>query len=112
MIRRPPRSTLFPYTTLFRSVAPWDSTHRQVTLESRGRRFAYGRFEPRIDWTVRLLDSTRILPRLDFMWYRPPPAYAFLPQRNWSLSATGTVDLPRGIYSLRTISDDAFRVWI
>src|SRR5437868_15491722 len=25
MIRRPPRSTLFPYTTLFRSV-PWDPT--------------------------------------------------------------------------------------
>src|SRR2546426_7760936 len=24
MIRRPPRSTLFPYTTLFRSVAPVD----------------------------------------------------------------------------------------
>src|SRR2546426_2984806 len=24
MIRRPPRSTLFPYTTLFRSVAPTD----------------------------------------------------------------------------------------
>src|SRR3712207_8868875 len=23
MIRRPPRSTLFPYTTLFRSNAPW-----------------------------------------------------------------------------------------
>src|SRR5258708_19250464 len=23
MIRRPPRSTLFPYTTLFRSVADW-----------------------------------------------------------------------------------------
>src|SRR3989454_8402184 len=23
MIRRPPRSTLFPYTTLFRSSAPW-----------------------------------------------------------------------------------------
>src|SRR2546425_3807739 len=26
MIRRPPRSTLFPYTTLFRSVAPKEST--------------------------------------------------------------------------------------
>src|SRR5688572_32603432 len=26
MIRRPPRSTLFPYTTLFRSLAPDDST--------------------------------------------------------------------------------------
>src|SRR2546421_7582327 len=25
MIRRPPRSTLFPYTTLFRSL-PWDTT--------------------------------------------------------------------------------------
>src|SRR6185503_20678620 len=26
MIRRPPRSTLFPYTTLFRSIAPyWDN---------------------------------------------------------------------------------------
>src|SRR2546426_4464642 len=23
MIRRPPRSTLFPYTTLFRSIVPW-----------------------------------------------------------------------------------------
>src|SRR3712207_7482090 len=23
MIRRPPRSTLFPYTTLFRSILPW-----------------------------------------------------------------------------------------
>src|SRR5258707_9444891 len=26
MIRRPPRSTLFPYTTLFRSVAQWPKT--------------------------------------------------------------------------------------
>src|SRR2546429_6493021 len=25
MIRRPPRSTLFPYTTLFRSSNPWSS---------------------------------------------------------------------------------------
>src|SRR2546430_16987747 len=28
MIRRPPRSTLFPYTTLFRSLSP--STRRQI----------------------------------------------------------------------------------
>src|SRR3712207_8798709 len=26
MIRRPPRSTLFPYTTLFRSASPTDAT--------------------------------------------------------------------------------------
>src|SRR5438309_5246784 len=25
VIRRPPRSTLFPYTTLFRSLLPWDN---------------------------------------------------------------------------------------
>src|SRR2546421_6800527 len=28
MIRRPPRSTLFPYTTLFRSLPPERSLHR------------------------------------------------------------------------------------
>src|SRR5947209_10743510 len=28
MIRRPPRSTLFPYTTLFRS--SWNATHEQI----------------------------------------------------------------------------------
>src|SRR5256885_7883748 len=28
MIRRPPRSTLFPYTTLFRSCGPWDRRGR------------------------------------------------------------------------------------
>src|SRR3712207_7385355 len=30
MIRRPPRSTLFPYTTLFRSAARHRSIHRQM----------------------------------------------------------------------------------
>src|SRR2546426_7824576 len=30
MIRRPPRSTLFPYTTLFRSVGEQRHCHRQV----------------------------------------------------------------------------------
>src|SRR2546430_6108338 len=28
MIRRPPRSTLFPYTTLFRSASPWQPHRR------------------------------------------------------------------------------------
>src|SRR3989441_7047213 len=32
MIRRPPRSTLFPYTTLFRSVVGARATERQRTL--------------------------------------------------------------------------------
>src|SRR5260221_9367471 len=35
MIRRPPRSTLFPYTTLFRSVAPVHFTHAPVQRVTR-----------------------------------------------------------------------------
>jgi len=46
------------------------------------------------------------------MWYRPPRAYVFLPQRDWTLEAAGSVTLPEGTYSLRTISDDAVRVWV
>jgi parallel beta-helix repeat protein len=85
-----------------------------LTLETRGQRFSYERFEPPLDWTVRFSSDTapRHLPRLDFMWYRPPRAFAALPQDHWSLQATGTVDLPPGTYSLRTISDDAVRVWV
>src|SRR5688572_32030987 len=38
MIRRPPRSTLFPYTTLFRSVGPSRSErHRHVEAGVTGR---------------------------------------------------------------------------
>src|SRR2546429_9570758 len=46
MIRRPPRSTLFPYTTLFRSLAtvpPCD--HRGNTRAASGG--GHGRWEPR-----------------------------------------------------------------
>src|SRR3712207_7323693 len=34
MIRRPPRSTLFPYTTLFRSAAAWQQRKVPVRLTS------------------------------------------------------------------------------
>src|SRR2546429_4354201 len=34
MIRRPPRSTLFPYTTLFRSQRGWDSPLARACAES------------------------------------------------------------------------------
>src|SRR2546429_4103341 len=41
MIRRPPRSTLFPYTTLFRSVEMWTNSQtpgrgRRLTAETLG----------------------------------------------------------------------------
>src|SRR5688572_32697708 len=35
MIRRPPRSTLFPYTTLFRSFAGWMAVYNQEQVEAR-----------------------------------------------------------------------------
>jgi parallel beta-helix repeat protein len=98
------------------SMGDWD-----VTLESNGSRFSYGRFEPPIEWDLKFLDSAGVAspaatprgtPRLDLMWYRPPRAFANLPQSHWSLEATGTVNLPPGTYSLRTISDDAVRVWV
>src|SRR5438132_7393572 len=41
MIRRPPRSTLFPYTTLFRSAAIPGATHRAAPV-SRGAPSARG----------------------------------------------------------------------
>lgn len=116
------------------SVGDWE-----VTLEYRGSatvsprgvkrgvgavyRFSYGRFEPAIEWTTKFFtwtDSTRLFEtpiaaspgamRLDYEWYRP--TVAGLPLAHWSLDASGTVTLAPGTYTLRTISDDAVRVWV
>jgi len=98
------------------------------------RRFSYGRFEPPIDWSVRFFtwrDSTtdpsrrsdafatllrteptmtRQARRLDYVWYRP--TIPGLPAERFAVVATGTVTLPNGAYTLRTISDDGIRVWV
>jgi hypothetical protein len=95
-------------------------------------RFSYGRYEPPISWQVRawawadsldprregnwqrlttgahLLD--RAMPRLDFMWLRP--TIRELPQSRFALEASGSVNLPAGEYTIRTISDDGIRVWL
>jgi hypothetical protein len=44
------------------------------------------------------------------MWYRP--TIAGVPQAKWALEATSAVTLSPGTYTLRTISDDAVRVWV
>jgi parallel beta-helix repeat protein len=96
-------------------------------------RFSFGTFEPAQAWEVKFFiwsDSTdprgkqsafaalwrgapvatARAPRLDFMWYRP--TIALLPQSKWALEARSTVTLAPGTYTLRTISDDAVRVWV
>jgi hypothetical protein len=44
------------------------------------------------------------------MWYRP--TVAGVPQTRMALEATTHVTLPLGDYTLRTLSDDAIRVWV
>src|SRR3989442_11326876 len=58
MIRRPPRSTLFPYTTLFRSAL------RSFAVEQPFQRFLiFYREDGAILQAVRLMDGARDLPR-------------------------------------------------
>src|SRR5699024_11957583 len=40
MIRRPPRSTLFPYTTLFRSLRPFEQSNDYTPITERSRVFS------------------------------------------------------------------------
>src|SRR3989441_11915558 len=52
MIRRPPRSTLFPYTTLFRSVCGCESGNAGADARDRRRRRAQRRSrECHLPWT-------------------------------------------------------------
>jgi hypothetical protein len=95
-------------------------------------RFSYSRDEPAVAWQVkawawpdsldprrdgnwqRLTSTPRLFdrtwPRLDIMWYRP--TIPELPQARFAFEASGTVNLPAGDYTMRTISDDGIRVWI
>src|SRR2546429_2222871 len=45
MIRRPPRSTLFPYTTLFRSVYQWVLPEDVAPLQSAVRELTAGKID-------------------------------------------------------------------
>jgi hypothetical protein len=113
----------------------------EVTVSPRGLRgprqtrvpFGFNLFEPRQSWTAKvfawsdstdprskvaafeaLMSSTPVLtrtfPRLDWMWFRP--TIAGIPQARMAVEATARVTLPAGPHTLRTLSDDAVRVWV
>src|SRR3712207_6875383 len=48
MIRRPPRSTLFPYTTLFRSAFLIVDQHFDAAVEATGQAAAPAKFDPAV----------------------------------------------------------------
>src|SRR2546430_10054401 len=52
MIRRPPRSTLFPYTTLFRSILPWQPKLFGLAQSCENRQSS--------PWTIQDRKSTRL----------------------------------------------------
>src|SRR2546430_16743332 len=60
MIRRPPRSTLFPYTTLFRSALPSGTTGmpKLASLSARLKQVTFESFTSRLDIT----EDDRVLP--------------------------------------------------
>lgn len=96
-------------------------------------RFRYAHFELSQQWTQRLFayterthpfttpaafDSllrgtpllTRVAPRLDWLWSRPRDPG--IPAASFAMEATSVLSLPSGDYTLRTLSDDAVRVWV
>src|SRR3712207_6971838 len=90
MIRRPPRSTLFPYTTLFRSVGPGDLTDRftywPVRIERGGEVLAPGDGTRSEEHTSELQSRQYLVCRLLLekkkrTTDRPPPLSSRTPQR-------------------------------
>src|SRR3712207_7395682 len=61
MIRRPPRSTLFPYTTLFRSVSSdlqWELEERELRLRALDEQEHDGPSDPLVDRKSTRLNSS------------------------------------------------------
>src|SRR5699024_3331523 len=88
MIRRPPRSTLFPYTTLFRSMVPGSQLDDQNSIESHSK-ISLGLFDdrhcrpahPRRTRLRRLGERDGGLPRVHAGGGEQPAAEALAPTR-------------------------------
>src|SRR3712207_7530368 len=60
MIRRPPRSTLFPYTTLFRSRQRSQELERRLVVDQRLQRLARAGQEDRAQRAVAVVDVDEV----------------------------------------------------
>src|SRR3712207_8790920 len=60
MIRRPPRSTLFPYTTLFRSIAHGGQRHAQNIVAHRTRQLSNKAYTAGIMLETRVVQAARL----------------------------------------------------
>src|SRR3712207_9313385 len=92
MIRRPPRSTLFPYTTLFRSsTLEHHPSHPRTVADDGPSRAGRGPGPPHRVWRPALLRKEVIQPHLpvrlpcyDFVPIADPAFDGSLPQRGWA----------------------------
>src|SRR2546425_4451206 len=66
MIRRPPRSTLFPYTTLFRSLQKAPRSHRRIEPQMSSDN-GYGRIPSQISRSERSEEHTSELQSLAYL---------------------------------------------
>src|SRR2546430_17123481 len=64
MIRRPPRSTLFPYTTLFRSLFPHMTVFENVAYSLRIRRTPYAEVQTQVASALEAVGLSDLGPRL------------------------------------------------
>ena len=100
-------------------------------LDAAGRDFSYSRFFAPVDWRLRFYDiSGSMTPpapdmalvsaqkpifetttdRIDYLSGRS--LAAGLPNDHVAMIGEGVVDLPKGVFVVRTISDDGVRVWV
>src|SRR3712207_6465735 len=110
MIRRPPRSTLFPYTTLFRSTTYLASFLRKPenpTATASGLQYEY------YEGTWSSLPDFNTLPAVKT---GTNPAFDLSPRNrnhNFGFRYRGYVNIPTdGLYTFYTSSDDGSRLYI
>src|SRR3712207_9090581 len=90
MIRRPPRSTLFPYTTLFRSISKSLFGKAHTVMAEGGCAAAMGNANPNDNWQVHFRDTMRGGKFLN-NWRMAELHAKEAPERVWELETYGAL---------------------